>query len=396
MSSGRSRLNDKIYLDHHSTTPCDPRVSKLVRNVSEINFGNPSSSHGFGKAARRLVESARSDIAEHIGALPGEITFTSGATESNNLVLLGLLRGLRENGVARTKILTTAIEHKSVLRAAELSARQCHYNYEVIPATEHGVIDISAAESLIDADTVIVSCQYVNNELGTVQPVERVAKLARDNGALFHCDGAQALGRMRINVQELNADFMSFSAHKAYGPKGVGVLYSAGGVASYPFRPLIVGGGHESGVRSGTLNVPGVVGLAKAARIIDAELQSERARENSLRNMLEDGILDSVAGATVTVPRHLRVASTSCLRFPGAEAEAILARLPHVAVSTGSACESGAPGPSHVLEAIGLSRSEAGECLRAAVGRFTTEDEIGRAIEQIAHAACGVAAAMSA
>lgn len=383
------KSRETIYLDYHSTTPCDPRVSEVVRATSESNFANPSSPHVLGKAAHDLVEKARAQIAEHIGALAGEIVFTSGATECNNLVILGLARGHDEVNGKRSCIVTSAIEHKSVLKAAQAAASLFGLEHKTIPVTNHGIVDLSAAASLIDQQTLFVSVQAVNNELGTVQPVSEVAQLAHEFGALFHCDAAQALGRLRFDVQDWEVDFLSLSSHKAYGPKGSGALFISGGRSNHPIKPLMFGGGQEDDLRPGTLNVPAAVGFGEACQIVESDFKSELARVAALRDRFEDNLLSELDCAEATVPRGARVASTSTIRFAGVEAEAVLARLRGVAVSTGSACESGAPEPSHVLQSLGYSRREAYECIRAAIGRFTTKAEVDKAVDEISEAVRG-------
>lgn len=383
------RDGDSIYLDYHSTTPCDPRVSELVESVSRGGFGNPSSPHTTGKSAQDLVEEARAKIAEHIGALRGEIVFTSGATESNNLAILGLVRGAVWRDSSRSRIVTSSLEHKSVLKAAEAAATQYGLEHVTIPATGEGIVDLSAAEELVDEGTLLVSVQAVNNELGTVQPVSELAELSDEAGSLFHCDAAQALGRLGFTVQDWNVDFLSLSSHKAYGPKGIGALYVSGGSNKQPIEPLMYGGGQEGGLRPGTLNVPAAVGFGEACQIVDSELASEVARTKELRDRLEDQLLEGVECARATVPRERRVASTVTVHFEGVEAEAVLARARDVAISTGSACESGAPEPSHVLEAIGYDRQSAYQCIRAAVGRFTDLHEVDEATATIASAVAG-------
>lgn len=379
-----------IYLDYHATTPCDSRVSELVESVSRSGFGNPSSPHTTGKAAQDLVEEARSKIATHIGALRGEIVFTSGATESNNLVILGLVRGAVRRDSDRFRIVTSSLEHKSVLNAAEAAAFQYGLEHVTIPATGEGIIDLSAAEELIDEDTLLVSVQAVNNELGTVQPVSEIAELSDKAGSLIHCDAAQALGRLRFTVKDWNVDFLSLSSHKVYGPKGIGALCISGGRSKRPIEPLMYGGGQEAGLRPGTLNVPAAVGFGEACQIVDSELASEVARTEKLRDRLEDQLLERIECARATVPREHRVASTVTVHFEGVEAEAVLTRARDVAISTGSACESGAPEPSHVLEAIGYDRQSAYQCIRAAVGRFTDLREVDEAADTIASAVAGV------
>lgn len=389
MSKNVSR--DAIYLDHHATTPCDPRVVHVVSEALQYRWGNPSSPHSVGRIAQTRVEDARESVAALINALPGELIFTSGATESNNLVILGLCLGVNSDRSNRHRLLTSEIEHKSVLKAASTAAKR-HEGFEhaCLPATSAGVLDVDRAQEVIDENTLLVSVQAVNNELGTIQPIQEIASIAHAAGALVHCDAAQALGRIEIDVEEWGVDFLSLSAHKAYGPKGIGALFLSGGSAQQPIEPLSAGGGQEAGLRPGTLNVAGIEGFAEACRIIQDSLSAEAKRLERLRDSFENEVVSLLEGVTVLNATAPRVTSTSNLHIEGVEAEALIARLDDVIVSTGSACESGALEPSHVLEAIGLSRSEAYECIRVAVGRFTHADEIERAARAIVEAGWAV------
>lgn len=364
-----------IYLDHHATTPCDPRVAHVVSEALQFRWGNPSSPHSVGQIAKRRVEDARALVASLINALPGELVFTGGATESNNLAILGLCLGAADDRFNRHRILTSEIEHKSVLKAASAAAeRHERFEHACLPTTSAGVVDVERAHEVIDEQTLLVSVQAVNNELGTIQPIQEIASMAHARGALVHCDAAQALGRIEIDVEEWGVDFLSLSAHKAYGPKGIGALFLSGGGAQQPIESLTVGGGQEGGLRPGTLNVAGIEGFAEACRIVQDTLHEETKRMELLRDGFEKEFVSHLAGVTVLNSQAPRVTTTSSLHIEGVEAEALLARLDDVIISTGSACESGALEPSHVLEAIGLSRSEAYECIRIAVGRFTEEN----------------------
>lgn len=382
-----SSQGSPIYLDYHATTPCDPRVAEVVKDSLMRGFGNPSSPHEVGRSAQKRVDQARGKVASCIGALPGEITFTSGATESNNLAIVGLARGSEDAGAGPRRIVTSSIEHKSVAKPASSAAEESEkLEHRALPVTEDGVIDLAKSRELIDDRTLLVSVQAVNNEIGTIQPITELAEIAHRCGALLHCDAAQALGRIEIDVQEWDVDFLSLSAHKAYGPKGVGLLYASGGHAKHPLRPLMNGGGQENGVRPGTLNVPAIEGFGEACAIISREREQETKRLRTLRDEFEERILSRVPEVEVVAGSGPRVATTTNLRFPGIEAEALLARLQNVAISTGSACESGAPEPSHVLEAVGLNRREAYQCIRVAVGRFSESTEIQVVADRISEA----------
>ncbi len=351
-------------------------------------FANPSSSiHMGGRKAAQAVETARQRVAASIGAEPTEVVFTSGATESNNLAILG---SARASSCRRTRILVGAIEHKSVL-APCWSLREQQFEVEIIPVERDGRIDLAVVADMLDGNTFLVSVQAVNNEIGTIQPVSEIVELAHASGALVHCDAAQALGRIGINVGDWGADLLSLSGHKCYGPKGVGALYIRGGAQNAPLASLVYGGGQEFDVRSGTLNVPGIVGLGAAAELAERERWSDSERIGRLRDWFEDQVMSAIPGLDRNGATAARVAGNSSLTLHGVEAEAIIARLRDVHVSTGSACAAGALEPSHVLAAIGLTRSEAYSTLRVGLGRFTTQDDVAYAASALLRAVedCG-------
>jgi len=368
-----------IYLDYHATTPCDPRVVQAMLPYFSEEFGNPSSSlHAFGRRAARAVEDAREHVANLIGASPGEIVFTGGATESNNLTILGLAR---RRPAPRRRIVTTPIEHKAVLEP-------CHHladsGFEVVelPVDPTGTVDLEAARVAIDDETLLVAVQFANNEIGTIEPLAEIGRIARARGALFHTDAAQAVGKLPIDVDQLGIDFLSISGHKLYGPKGIGALYVRSGLRR-AVEPLMLGGGQESELRPGTLNVPGIVGLGEACRLAALEMDDEAPRVAELRDTLEHGLTETVPGLAINGNRRNRLPGNSSLTFPDVEADALILNLPQLALSTGSACTSGALEPSHVLTAIGLDRDAANSTVRVGIGRFTTQDEIQSAISQI-------------
>lgn len=346
-------------------------------------YGNPSSAlHAPGKAAAEAVEEARESVAALVGAMRGEVLFTGGATESNNLALLGIARGV---GEGRRRIVTTAVEHKAVLAPCQELGKQ-GFDVVVLPVDEDGAVDLAAAEEAITEDTLLVSVQAANNEIGTIQPVTQVGRLAHDEGALVHCDAAQAVGRIPVDVDDWDVDLLSISAHKLYGPKGVGALYVRGGPYALPISPLLVGGGQEKGLRAGTLNVPAIVGLGEAGRLCEQRLPEESVRIGALRDRLEEAVLDAIPDVRRNGALENRLQGNSSLTFPGVDAEALVVNASELAISTGSACTSGAPEPSHVLLATGLSRDEAHSTIRIGVGRFNTEEEMDRAAESIAGA----------
>ena len=370
-----------IYLDYNATTPCDQRVvDKMLPFFNQI-YGNPANTfHYQGRKAQSAIEKAREQVASLINADPGEIFFTSGATESNNLAIIGIARFANKN--QHRKVVTCSIEHKAVLLPYEKLSEQ-GFEIEILPVDEFGRIDIDDAASAINNQTFLVSIQIANNEIGTIQSVTEISKIAHSHGAWMHTDAAQAVGKIPVNVIELDTDLLSFSGHKIYGPKGIGVLYTRNGRGVIPIKPLQFGGGQEGGIRPGTLNVPGIVGLGEACRIINEELPDERLRITTLRDQLENNLLDHIHELHINGNRNNRLPNTSSLTFPGIEADVFLINLSDVMLSTGSACSSGAIEPSHVLQAIGLNREDAYSTIRASLGRYTTVEEINRASDFI-------------
>jgi cysteine desulfurase len=343
-------------------------------------YGNASSTHVPGRRAAEAVEEAREKLASLLNVSAGELVFTSGATESNNLATTGVT--LAFSGGRRHRVVTTAVEHKAVLGPCKALERR-GFEVVVLPVDSTGTLDLEAAEKAINNNTLLVSIQAANNEVGTIQPVQEVAARARAHGALVHCDAAQAVGKIQVDVEEWDVDLLSISAHKLYGPKGVGALYIRGGPYAHPLSPLLVGGGQEKGLRAGTLNVPGIVGFGEACSLCEQRLPEESIRIAVLRDRFEEAILE----AAPTVKRNgnlgYRLPGNSSLTFPGIDAEALIVNAPELAISTGSACTSGAPEPSHVLLALGLGRDEASSTVRVGVGRFNTEEEIDKAVRSM-------------
>lgn len=361
----------------------------MLPYFSEHYANASSTAHISGRSVAEAVKEARSKVAGLIGADSGEIVFTSGATESNNLAIFGVAEGVWQR-THRRRIVTTKIEHKAVLEPFRRLANEgCEAVF--IPVDRAGKVDLAAAEELITDDTLLVSVQAANNEIGTIQPIRKLAELVHDRGALFHCDAAQAVGKIPVDVSDWDVDLLSLSAHKFYGPKGVGALYVRGGPRALPFKPLILGGGQESGVRSGTLNVPGIVGMGKACELSLERLPIESQRMGILRDEFEGQLLQSLPNVRRNGDLDHRLPNNSSLTFPGIDAEALLANAPELAISTGSACTSGALEPSYVLQAIGLSREEAYGTLRIGVGGLTSREEIGRAASILISAYLAVA-----
>lgn len=372
-----------IYLDNHATTPCDPRVLEAMLPYFTEAFGNPSSAlHRHGRVAAEAVERAREQVAGLIGAQPREIVFTSGATESNNLAILGAARG---DQTGRRRILTTPIEHKAVLEPSRQLAGQ---GFELVwlPVDARGRADAEAARRLINDDTLLVSVQAANNEIGTIQPVAEIAETAHRHGAIVHCDATQAVGKIPFDVGGWGVDLASLSAHKLYGPKGVGALYVNRGFRKGWLRPLVLGGGQEAGVRSGTHNVPGIVGLGEACEIAGQEMAREWARVSGLRDSLEERLRSAIPNLQINGDLDNRLPGNSSLSFPGVEADALILNLPDLALSMGSACNSGTVEPSYVLTAVGMRREVANSTVRIGWGRFNTPDEVGFAADLIVKA----------
>jgi cysteine desulfurase len=376
MSEGL-RVSDSIYLDYQASTPADSRVVEAMVPYWSRVCGNPhAADHAFGWAADAAIEAARGQIATAIRADADEITFTSGATEANNLALLGIARATLPQ---RRRIVVSAIEHKCVLAAARAAVAD-GFEVVTVPVGTSGIVDPDAVAAVVDDRVAIVSVMAVNNEIGTVQPLREIAEICEAAGAVFHSDGAQALGVLPLDVDALGVGLLSLSAHKAYGPKGIGALYVRRDLAVRP-RPILHGGGQESGLRSGTLPTPLCVGFGEACRILVDERAGEVPRIVGLRDRLLDGLRQLVPGLSVngaSAPRH---PGNLNVQFDQLDAEDLLHALqPRVAAATGSACTSGTPESSHVLQAIGLSPQAAAASIRFSVGRFTTEAEVDAAL----------------
>jgi len=371
----------RIYLDYNATTPVDPVVLDAMLPFFAENFGNASSIHSPGQRARGAVDASRASVAALLGAKPSEIVFTSGGTESDNLALFGVVAASQE---PCKHIITTAIEHHAVLNAAQ-ALEKLGVAVTYIPVGGEGIADPEDIRRALKPETILISVMHANNELGTIQPIEEIGRIAAAADVLFHCDAVQSAGKMPLDVNRLGVDSLSISAHKIYGPKGVGALYVRSGT---PLEPQFHGGHHERDRRPGTENVPGIVGLGKAADLARKNLQTDCARITTLRNRLEDALLATCGDARVNGNRAQRVSNTSNITFhaAGGESLVIALDLQGIACSTGAACSSGAVGPSHVLLAIGLSPDEARSSLRVSLGRTTTSEEIDMAIAAIPQA----------
>lgn len=361
-----------VYLDYAATTPLDPVVLDSMMPYLTDHFGNAASQHPFGRRAFDAIEEARADIGTLIGASPEEIVFTSGATESINLALKGVLASAASPD--RQHFITAATEHKAVIDTTE-ALKATGARTTVLPVDVRGTVSLIDLEAALSSDSRLVSIMAANNETGTIGPVKEAAALAHSRGVLFHSDATQFVGKLPISVDDLGIDFMSFSSHKIYGPKGIGALYVRRGRRS-ALAPLIHGGGHERGLRSGTLNVPGCVGFGRACRIAATRVTQEAESLRSLRDALEHRLLSLVPGSSVNGHVGSRLPNISNIHFGGVDADSLMLAMPDVAVSSGSACTAATPAPSHVLRAMGIGYDAAGESVRFSLGRFTTQDEI--------------------
>jgi cysteine desulfurase len=382
-----------IYLDNHATTPVDPRVLEAMLPYFTQRFGNAgSTSHSFGHEAKAAVDQAREIIAAGIGCSPREIVFTSGATEGNNLALRGAAERTRRRG---NHIVSVTTEHKAVLDPLRRLARKGFevtlLSVEQTGSSTAGLLHPEQVAKVLRDDTLLVSVMLANNEIGILQDIPAISQICKDKGVLLHCDATQAVGKLPVDVRNLGVDLMSFSAHKIYGPKGVGALYVRRGSPGVRLEPLLDGGGQEGGLRSGTLNVPGIVGFAKALELCLAEMSTEIPRLAELRQRLWDGLKREVpdvilngpewqTGAREGLSQVLRLPGNLNCAFPLVDGEALLMNMKDVAVSSGSACTSANPEPSHVLRALGLSEDLTRASLRFGLGRFTTVEEIDFAI----------------
>jgi cysteine desulfurase len=370
-----------LYLDYHATTPVDPRVLAEMLPYFTERFGNAASrQHAWGWEARDAVDLARSQVAALVNASAGEITFTSGASESNNLALKGVVASRRGLG---NHVVTTAVEHKSVLDVCRSFAAE-GLDVTVVGVTPEGLVDLDALRRAVRPGTLLVSVMAANNEIGTIQPLAEIAAIAHAQGALFHTDAAQAAGKIPVDVAAADVDLLSLTAHKFYGPKGSGAIYIRRRKPKIQLPPQIAGGGQENGLRSGTLNVPGVVGLGAAAEICRTEMAGEAARLGALRDRLLDGLRERLRGGvhvngtmTARLPHNLHVS------FDGVEGEALLMALADLAVSTGSACASGSQAVSHVMEAIGATGDRGRASIRFGLGRTTTAEDVTFAVDRV-------------
>jgi cysteine desulfurase len=370
---------DRVYLDHAATTPVDPEVAEAMARIFSETYGNPSSIYAEGRAARAAVDRARDEVAAAINADPGEIVFTSGGTEADNLALRGALKARRDE---RDGLVTTAIEHHAVIDTARDLERHAHVRVDVVGVDRYGIVDPEAIRDAIDDRTSLVSVMHANNEIGTIEPIAEIGALCRDEGVTFHSDAVQTVGALEVDVRRIPVDLLSINAHKFYGPKGVGALYVRRGTR---IATMQTGGGQEKGRRTGTENVAGVVGLGVAMRIARARREKESPRQAGLRDRLIAGVQARVSGVVLNGHPAQRLPNNASFCIPGTDGESLIIALDleGFAVSSGSACTSGETEPSQVLLALGLDRDLAKGSLRVTVGRSTTEEHVDRFIDAL-------------
>ncbi len=373
-------LQTPIYLDNHATTPVDPRVLEAMLPYFTEKFGNAASkSHAYGWEAEAAVDSAREQIAKLIGAAAKEIVITSGATESDNLAIKGVAEAYRDKG---NHIVTCVTEHKAVLDSCKVLQKH-GFDVTYLPVQVDGLIDLGRLQRALNDKTILISIMVANNEIGTINPIKEIGRLAKERSILFHTDATQGVGKMPINVEAMGIDLLSLTAHKMYGPKGVGALYVRSTKPRVKLTPSIDGGGHERGMRSGTLNVPGIVGLGKACEISQNEMSAEGERLIALRERLKDGLLAELDEVYINGHAVERLPGNLNMSFAYIEGESLLMGLKEIAVSTGSACTSASLEPSYVLKAIGLADELAYSAIRFGLGRFTTAEEIDFTIHRV-------------
>jgi cysteine desulfurase len=369
-----------IYLDNHATTPMDPEVLKAMLPYFTDVFGNAASrNHEYGWTAEAAVERARSQIAKLIGASEKEIIFTSGATESDNLAVVGVAEMYKEKG---RHIITTPIEHKAILDSAHYLETK-GYEVTYLNVDQYGRVSPEDVRKAIRPDTILVSIMFANNEVGTINPIAEISKVCREKGVIFHTDAVQAVGKIPVDVEKMGIDLLSVTAHKMYGPKGVGALYVRRKNPRVRLAPLIHGGGHERGMRSGTLNVPGIVGFGKAAELCMAKMESDTARIRKMRDRLWDGIRGQLDEVYLNGHPTERLVGNLNVSFAYVEGESLMMGMKELAVSSGSACTSASLEPSYVLKSLGVGEDLAHTSIRFGLGRFTTDEEIDFAIKKV-------------
>ena len=374
-------MQTPIYMDNHATTRVDPRVLEVMLPYFTEKFGNAASrSHTYGWESEAAVDRAREQIAGLIHASsPREIVFTSGATESDNLAIKGVAESYRDKG---NHVITCVTEHKAVLDCCKFLEKQgCQVTY--LPVDRDGLVSMNRLREAITERTILISIMAANNEIGTIEPIKEIGQFAHEKGILFHTDATQAVGKIPLNVEEMGIDLLSLTAHKMYGPKGIGALYVRAAKPRVRLRQMIDGGGHERGMRSGTLNVPGIVGLGRACEIAKKEMAGEAERLKSLRERLKKNIIDQLEEVYVNGHPTERLPGNMNMSFAYVEGESLMMGIKNLAVSSGSACTSASLEPSYVLRALGVEEELAHTSLRIGLGRFTTEHEVDTAVEEL-------------
>lgn len=369
----------RIYLDHSATTPVDPQVAELMLKYFVEYYGNPSSVHFFGRQVKKALEEARIQVASIIGADIPEIIFTSGGTEADNLAIQGAAKARANKG---KHLITSAIEHHAVLETCEQLAKN-GYELTILPVDEEGLVRVEDVTKAIRPDTILISIMHANNEVGSIQPIEDIAKITKEKGILFHVDAVQSLGKVPIDVKKMNIDLLTISSHKIYGPKGVGALYVRKGVK---ISPLVFGGAQERKMRSGTENAPGIIGFGKACELADQRMEKENKELTRLRDKLMDGIQAGIENVKINGPRgEKRLPNNVNVSINFVEGESLLLSLDMLGIagSSGSACTSGSLDPSHVLLAMGLSHEIAHGSLRLSLGRQNTDEDINFVLQEL-------------
>jgi cysteine desulfurase len=370
-----------IYMDNHATTPCDPRVLDAMMPYFTTKFGNAASrNHSFGWEAEEAVGKARDQIAAAINAKSKEIIFTSGATESDNLAIKGVVEFYKEKG---NHIITCVTEHKAVLDSCRALERQGKATVTYLPVDKYGMVDPDAVRNAITDKTVLISIMYANNEIGTIHPIREIGKIAKEKEVVFHCDGVQAVGKIPVDVEKDHIDLLAMSGHKIYGPKGVGALYVRSKGPRVRLTPIIDGGGHERGMRSGTLNVTGIVGFGAACEIAIKELPEEARYLSGLRDRLQAGLFERLDEIYLNGHPTERLPGNLNVSFAYVEGESLLMGINDVAVSSGSACTSATLEPSYVIRALGINEELAHSSIRFGLGRFNTEDEVDYVADRV-------------
>jgi cysteine desulfurase len=372
-----------IYMDNHATTPMDPRVLEAMLPYFTEKFGNAASrNHQYGWDAEAAVDQARDQIGRLINAKAKEIIFTSGATESDNLAIKGVVEFYKDKG---NHVITAVTEHKAILDTCKALERSGKAQVTYLPVDEYGLVDPDAVRAAITDKTILISVMYANNEIGTIQPLREIGKIAKEKGVIFHSDATQGVGKIPVDVEAMGIDLMSFTGHKIYGPKGCGALYVRSKGPRVRLTPMMDGGGHERGMRSGTLNVPGIVGFGRACELAGAEMETEAARELQLRERLHQGLFSQLDEVYLNGHPTRRLPGNLNVSFAFVEGESLLMGLKDVAVSSGSACTSATLEPSYVLKALGVGEDLAHTSIRFGLGRFNTQEEVDHVIERVVH-----------